>query len=97
MRHPNGPQSDQEKNWQSGTDAFFKLCEGHALEKEQMILNRFDMLPKHMKSVVMTKAKQMVDDYIADNKLGRFGEYTEKYILDGFIVEIMENDYGNTQ
>ncbi len=67
-----------------------------ALEKEQMILNRFDMLPKHMKSMVMTKAKQGIEDHIRTNKLGKFGEYTEKFLLDGFIVEIMKNDFGET-
>ena len=67
-----------------------------ALEKEQMILQRFTQLPKHMKSIVQGKAKRMVDDYIAENKVGKFGEYTEKFIIDGFIVEIMENEYGGT-
>ncbi len=27
---------DQEKNWQNGTDAFFKLCEGHQLKEEKI-------------------------------------------------------------
>ena len=67
------------------------------LEKEQMILQRFNQLPKHLKSVVQGKAKLMVDDYISTNKISRFGEYTEKFMIDGFIVEIMETEYGGVQ
>ena len=62
-----------------------------------MILQRFNQLPKHLKSVVQGKAKLMVDDYISTNKISRFGEYTEKFMIDGFIVEIMETEYGGTQ
>ena len=41
----------------------------------------------------MTKARNMVEEYISSNKITKFGDYTEKYLIDGFIIELMETEY----
>jgi hypothetical protein len=63
------------------------------LEQEHLTLERYKILPKHIQSQIMTKARNMVEEYISSNKITKFGDYTEKYLIDGFIIELMETEY----
>jgi hypothetical protein len=63
------------------------------LQKEEMMLSKYQQLPKHLRSVIMTEAKEMVDEIVAKNNMNIKSDYTEKFLLDGCLIEIMERDY----
>ena len=58
-----------------------------------MMLSKYQQLPKHLRSVIMTEAKGMVDEIVAKNNMKIKSDYTEKFLLDGCLIEIMERDY----
>tara|TARA_R110001583_G_scaffold192994_1_gene360317 strand:- start:674 stop:1720 length:1047 start_codon:yes stop_codon:yes gene_type:complete len=63
------------------------------LEKERNLLTKYNMLPKHLQSGIMVRAKKMVDDELENHSNPIINSYIEKMLIDGFIVEIMETEY----
>ena len=66
------------------------------IAKETMLLGKYDLLPKHMKSMILIKAKQMVDNEMKDIKTNKFSDYTEKYMIEGNIIDLMESEFGKS-
>ena len=64
------------------------------IERENMIMGKYNLLPKHMKSMILVKAKQMADDELKDKDMGKFSDYTEKYMIEANIVVLMESEFG---
>lgn len=63
------------------------------IEREDMIMGKYNLLPKHMKSMILVKAKQMADDELKDKDIGKFSDYTEKYMIEANIVVLMESGF----
>ena len=65
------------------------------MEREALLLMKYKQLPKHIKSIIMGKAKDLVNETLKETGNAKIGEYLEKMMLDGYITEIMENEYSN--
>tara|TARA_R110000744_G_scaffold173486_2_gene292236 strand:- start:6175 stop:7227 length:1053 start_codon:yes stop_codon:yes gene_type:complete len=63
------------------------------LQKEEMLLVKYQQMPKPLRSLVMTEAKAMSEDVIDKTNIKITSDTTQKYILDSCLIEIMERDY----
>ena len=63
------------------------------LEREQMLLQKYNIMPNHIKSRIMAQAKHKVEDALKDNNNKKIGQYLEKFMIEGYITEIMEDEY----
>tara|TARA_Y100000004_G_C8947848_1_gene427119 strand:- start:331 stop:1377 length:1047 start_codon:yes stop_codon:yes gene_type:complete len=63
------------------------------MDRQDSLMNKYSSLPKHIKSLIMTEAKEMLETMIADKKIGKMTDTAEKFIIDANVVEIMERDY----
>ena len=63
------------------------------IEKQDTLMIKYQALPKHIKSLIMTEAKEMLETAIADKGMSRMSDTLDKFILDANILEIMERDY----
>ena len=55
-------------------------------------MQKYNQLPKHHRSMVMTKAVEMVEHETAENDM-KLNDTLRKFMLDANIISIMEKEY----
>ena len=63
------------------------------IESQDRLMNKYLSMPKHIKSLVMTEAKGMLEELYKEKSIDRMNDTAEKFIVDANIIEIMERDY----
>ena len=62
------------------------------IQKQDLLMQRYNQLPKHHRSMVMTKAVEMTEND-TDTTNTKLNDTLRKFILDANIVSIMEKEY----
>ena len=65
------------------------------IQRQDFMKEKYNQLPKHHRSMVMTKAVEMLENDIATENM-KLTDTLRKFILDANIITIMENEYNST-
>tara|TARA_A100001515_G_scaffold145036_1_gene151462 strand:+ start:1903 stop:2943 length:1041 start_codon:yes stop_codon:yes gene_type:complete len=65
------------------------------IQQQDFLLQKYNQLPKHLRSGVMTEAKDMLEADANTTNM-KLTDVLEKYILDANIIQIMERDYSES-
>jgi len=62
------------------------------LEQEQLMMNKFDMLPRNKQTEIITQAQELVDEFLSGSKY-KPTQTTEKIIRESYIIELIKGKY----
>jgi len=62
------------------------------IQRQEILMQKYNQLPKHHRSMVMTKAVEMVEHETAENDM-KLNDTLRKFMLDANIISIMEKEY----
>ena len=65
------------------------------IQRQDYLKEKYNQLPKHHRSMVMTKAVEMLENDVATENM-KLTDTLRKFILDANIITIMENEYNSS-